>query len=167
MAFRMGVRAFFPLYFMDILGMAPEVSSLLYSVMLFGGVLGPFFWGYLSDRMNRKPLIIGIMTASGVGYFSLNYVTQVWQLAPLLFLIGFLVQTVIVQSVLSDSVERSQLDQIFGFYFTIGFTLASISSMIFGYIIEWYGFNWGFTYIAVVTMVSILPALFIREPRKM
>jgi len=161
----MGVRAFLPLYFIDALGMAPETSSLLYSIMLFGGVLGPFFWGYLSDRMNRKPLIIGITAASSVGYLSLNYVTKVWLLAPLLFLIGFLVQTVIVQSVLSDSVERSQLDQIFGFYFTIGFTLASVSSVIFGYIIEWYGFNLGFTYIAVVTMVSILPALFIREPR--
>ena len=165
MAFRMGVRAFLPLYFIDVLGMAPETSSLLYSVMLFGGVLGPFFWGYLSDRMNRKPLIIGLMAASSLGYFTLNFVTQFWLLAPLLFLIGFLVQTVIVQSVLSDSVERSQLDQIFGFYFTIGFTLASISSIIFGYIIEIYGFNWGFTYIAAVTMVSILPALFIREPR--
>ncbi len=167
MAFRMGVRAFLPLYFIDVLEMAPETSSLLYSIMLFGGVLGPFFWGNLSDRMNRKPLIIGITAASGVGYLSLNYVTQAWLLAPLLFLIGFLVQTVIVQSVLSDSVERSQLDQIFGFYFTIGFTLASISSVIFGYIIEWYGFNWGFTYIAAVTMVSILPALFIREPRNL
>ena len=165
MAFRMGVRAFLPLYFIEILGLSAEASSILYSVMLSGGVLGPFFWGHLSDRMNRKPLIIGIMAASGLLYFALNYVTQVWMLAPLLFLIGFMVQTVIVQSVLSDSVERSQLDQIFGFYFTIGFTLASVSSVIFGYIIELYGFNWGFTYIAAVTAVSIIPALFISEPR--
>ncbi len=76
-----------------------------------------------------------------------------------------MVQTVIVQSVLSDSVERSQLDQIFGLYFTIGFTLASFSSVLFGYIIELYGFNWGFTYIAAVTGISLLPALFIQEPR--
>jgi sugar phosphate permease len=165
MAFRMGVRTFLPLYFINVLGMTSEVSSLLYSVMLFGGVFGPFFWGYLSDRMNRKPLIIGVMAASSLGYFLLQFVTDIWLLAPLLFLIGFLVQTVIVQSVLSDSVEASQLDQIFGFYFTIGFTLASVSSVIFGYIVEIFGFAWGFTYIAAVTAVSLVPGLFITEPR--
>lgn len=165
MAFRMGVRTFLPLYFVDVLGFTSETSSALYSIMLFGGVFGPFFWGSLSDRVNRKPLIIGITAASGAGYFLLNYVTGFWSLAVLLFLIGFLVQTVIVQSVLSDSVERDQLDQIFGFYFTIGFTIASFSSVIFGYIVELYSFNWGFTYIAAVTVVSLLPAFLIQEPR--
>jgi sugar phosphate permease len=165
MAFRMGVNTFLPLYFIDILGFTSETSSVLYSIMLFGGVVGPFFWGYLSDRLDRKPLIIGIMVASSVGYFFLNYVTWFWPLALLLFVIGFMVQTVVVQSVLSDSVERSQLDQMFGLYFTIGFTLASFSSILFGYIIEFYGFNWGFTYIAAVTGMSLLPAFFIKEPR--
>jgi sugar phosphate permease len=165
MAFRMGVRTFMPLYFIDILGFTAERSSLLYSILLSGGVLGPFFWGNISDRMNRKPLIIGITAMSGLGYFLLNYVTGFWPLAALLFVIGFLVQTVVVQSVLSDSVERTQLDQIFGFYFTIGFTIASFSSAIFGYIVEFYGFNWGFTYIAAITVVSLFPALFIQDPR--
>jgi sugar phosphate permease len=165
MAFRMGVRTFLPLYFIDVLGFSSETSSVLYSIMLFGGVLGPFFWGYLSDRLDRKPLIIGIMVASSVGYFFLNYVTWFWPLAALLFVIGFMVQTVVVQSVLSDSVDRSQLDQMFGLYFTIGFTLASFSSVLFGYIVEFYGFNWGFTFIAAVTGISLLPAFFIQEPR--
>jgi MFS family permease len=91
----------------------------------------------------------------------LNFVTGFWALTILLFLIGFLVQTVIVQSVLSDSVDQSKLDQIFGFYFTLGFTIASFSSAIFGYIVEFLGFNWGFTYIAIVTGISMLTALFI------
>jgi sugar phosphate permease len=165
MAFRMGVRTFLPLYFIDILGFTAEKSSLLYSILLSGGVLGPFFWGNISDRMNRKPLIIGITAMSGLGYFLLNYVTEFWALAALLFVIGFLVQTVIVQSVLSDSVERTQLDQIFGFYFTIGFTIASFSSALFGYIVEFLGFNWGFTFIAAMTVVSLFPAFFIQEPK--
>jgi len=167
MAFRMGVRAFLPLYFIDVLGFTAGKSSLLYSVLLSGGVLGPFFWGNVSDRMNRKPLIIGITVASGLGYFLLNYVTGFWALVGLLFAIGFMVQTVVVQSVLSDSVEKTQLDQIFGFYFTIGFTIASFSSAIFGYIVEFYSFNWGFTYIAVMTLISLVPAFFIQEPRNM
>lgn len=165
MAFRMGVRTFLPLYFIDILGFTSERSSLLYSILLGGGVLGPFFWGWVSDRMDRKPLIIGIMVFSAAGYFMLNFVTSFWGLAALLFFIGFMVQTVIVQSVLSDSVERTQLDQIFGLYFTIGFTIASFSSAIFGYIVEIYGFGVGFSYIAAVSAFSLIPAFFIKEPR--
>jgi MFS family permease len=165
MAFRMGIRTFLPLYFIDILGFPQETSSILYSIMLFGGVFGPFFWGYISDRVNRKPLLIGIMVISSLGYFFLNYVKEFWSLAVLLFIIGFMVQTVIVQSVLSDSVERSQLDQMFGLYFTLGFTIASFSSIIFGYIVDFFGFNWGFMYIAVITAISIVPAFFVQEPR--
>lgn len=165
MAFRMGVRSFFPLYFINDLGFSSGLSSTLYSIMIFGGVIGPFFWGYLSDRLNRRPIILGVMGASGILYFLLRMVTDVWVLIPLLFLIGFMVQTVVVQSVLSESVEPSQLDQIFGFYFTLGFTLASFSSIIYGYIVEYYGFGTGFTYIAAITAISIIPALFIKEPR--
>jgi FSR family fosmidomycin resistance protein-like MFS transporter len=166
MAFRMGVRTFLPLYFINVLGFTSEKSSILYSILLSGGIIGPFFWGYMSDKFERKPLIIGIMTASALGYFILNLVMGFWSLAVLLFIIGFLRQTVIVQSILSESVDRSQLDQIFGFYFTLGFTISSFSSVIFGYIIELFGFNWGFTYIAAVTGISMLPALFIQDPRK-
>lgn len=165
MAFRMGVRTFLPLYFIDILGFTPEKSSLLYSVLLFGGVFGPVFWGWLSDRRDRKPLIIGIMAASSLGYLAMNWVTSFWGLVVLLFLIGFFVQTVVVQNVLSDSVPRDQLDQIFGLYFTIGFTLASFSSIIFGYVVEIFGFNVGFYYIAAVTGISLIPAFLIKEPR--
>jgi hypothetical protein len=88
-----------------------------------------------------------------------------WGLAALLFFIGFMVQTVIVQSVMTDSVDRTQLDQIFGFYFTIGFTIASFSSAIFGWVVETYGFGMGFSYIAGVSMISLIPAFFIQEPR--
>jgi len=76
-----------------------------------------------------------------------------------------MVQTVVAQSILADSTERAQLDQIFGFYYTLGFTLGSLSSVVFGYVVELFGFGLGFNYIAVVTAISIIPALFITEPR--
>ena len=164
-AFGMGVRTFLPLYFIDVLGFTSERSSIMYSILLGGSVLGPVFWGWLSDRMNRKPLVIGIIVCRGIGYLMLNYVTSYLSLTALLFFIGFMAETVIIQSVLSDSVEKRQLDQTFGLYFSIGFTISSFSSAIFGYIVEFFSFYTGFTYIAVVIAVSMLPAFFIQEPR--
>jgi FSR family fosmidomycin resistance protein-like MFS transporter len=164
-AFGMGVRTFLPLYFIDVLGLTSERSSVLYSILLGGSVLGPAFWGWLSDRTNRKPLIIGIIICSAAGYFMLNVVTDYLRLAALLFFIGFMSQTVVTQSVLSDSVDKRQLDQTFGLYFTIGFTISSFSSALFGYIVEIFSFYTGFSYIAVVIAVSMVPAFFIQEPR--
>jgi sugar phosphate permease len=166
MAFRMGVRAFVPLYFINALGLAAGLSSTLYSVMIFGGVIGPFFWGYLSDRMARKPLVVGLLACQCALFYTFQMVREVALLVPLLFLIGFMAQTVVMQSILADSVDRSQLDPVFGFYYTLGFTLGSISSIIFAYVVETLGFNYGFTYIAAVTGISILPALFIREKKE-
>jgi FSR family fosmidomycin resistance protein-like MFS transporter len=163
MAFRMGVRSFLPIYFINVLGLSTELSSGLYSLLLFGGVVGPFFWGYLSDRMKKKPLIIGVLAVSGLLYLTLSFVENALFLAPILFFIGFMAQTVIVQSVLSESVEKTQLDQVFGLFYTLGFTLGSFSSLIFGYVVETYGFKIAFSYITAVTSVSIIPAFLIKE----
>lgn len=163
MAFRMGVRSFLPIYFINVLGLSTELSSGLYSFLLLGGVVGPFFWGYLSDRMKKKPLIISVLSGSALLYFTLSFVDNVWFLVPILFFIGFMVQTVIMQSVLSESVDKTQLDQVFGLFYTLGFTLGSFSSVIFGYVVETYGFQIAFSYITAVTSVSILPAFLIKE----
>lgn len=163
MAFRMGVRSFLPIYFINVLGLSTELSSGLYSLLLFGGVVGPFFWGYLSDRTKKKPLIIGVLAVSGLLYLTLSFVENALFLAPILFFIGFMAQTVIMQSVLSESVEKTQLDQVFGLFYTLGFTLGSFSSVIFGYVVETYGFNLAFSYITAVTSVSIIPAFLIKE----
>jgi FSR family fosmidomycin resistance protein-like MFS transporter len=163
MAFRMGVRSFLPLYFINVLDLSTELSSGLYSLLLLGGVLGPFFWGYLSDRMKKKPLIIGVLSGSALLYFTLSFVDNVLLLVLILFFIGFMAQTVIMQSVLSESVDKTQLDQVFGLFYTLGFTLGSFSSVIFGYIVEMFGFQIAFSYITAVTSVSIIPAFLIKE----
>jgi MFS family permease len=113
--------------------------------------------------MKKKPLIIGVLAVSGLLYLTLSFVENALFLAPILFFIGFMAQTVIVQSVLSESVEKTQLDQVFGLFYTLGFTLGSFSSVIFGYVVETYGFQIAFSYITAVTSVSLIPAFFIKE----
>jgi MFS family permease len=131
--------------------------------LLLGGVVGPFFWGYLSDRMKKKLLIIGVLAGSALLYLTLSVVDNVWFLVPILFFIEFMVQTVIIQSVLSELVDKTQLDQVFGLFYTLGFTLGSFSSVIFGLIVETYGFQIAFSYSTAVTSISILPAFLIKE----
>jgi sugar phosphate permease len=81
----------------------------------------------------------------------------------ILFLIGFMVQTVIMQNILAESTAKEQLDQVFGFFYTLGFTLGSFSSVIFGFMAETYGFTLAFTYIVAVNVHSMVPAFWLRE----
>ena len=69
------------------------------------------------------------------------------------------------RNILADSAEKEQLDHVFGFYYTLGFTLGSLSSIIFAYIVEILGFEYGFTYISAITAICLIPALFLRDVR--
>ena len=91
----------------------------------------------------------------------LQLTSDVWLLFPLLFMIWFMAQKVIMQSVLADSTDRLQLDHVFGFFYTLVFTLGSLSGVIFAYIIETLGFN----YIAGVSRLSIVPPSSSGRPR--
>ncbi len=163
LAFRMGIRAFIPTYFIRELTMDPTQASFLFSLMLVGGVIGPFLWGYVSDRFGKKLILIFILACSSILFCSLSFIKYTILLAIVLLFIGLMSQAVVVQTILAEVADPAFLDEIFGLYFTLGFTLGSISSILFGYVVEIFGFSSAFIYISLVTAISIVPALFISK----
>jgi len=165
-AFRMGVRAFIPIYLINVLIMDITQASLLFSMMLLGGIIGSFMWGYVSDRVSRKSILILVFACASVLFYILTFLRGALLLAIVLFLIGLMTQGAVVQGLLAEVADPTLLDEIFGFYFTLGFTVGSISSVLFGYIVETLGFTSAFTYVSLVTAISIIPTLFISEKRR-
>jgi hypothetical protein len=64
---------------------------------------------------------------------------------------------------LNTNANPAWMGRVFGFFYILGFTLGSSSSVIFAHVIETLGVN----YIAGVSLLSIVPALFIREIQKL
>jgi hypothetical protein len=64
---------------------------------------------------------------------------------------------------LTTNADHAWRGRVFGYFYLLGFTLSSLSSVIFAYVIETLGIN----YIAGVSLLSVVPALFIRETQKL
>ena len=64
---------------------------------------------------------------------------------------------------LTTNADPAWRGRVFGFFYILGFTLGSFTSVTFAYVIETIGVN----YISGVSLLSVVPALFIRETQKL
>ena len=95
-------------------------ASVIFSMMLVGGVIVSFVWGYISDRGKKKSILIFILVCSSVLFYSLSFIKVPLILALVLFFIGFMSQAVVVQTILADVANPTYLDEIFGFCQSVG-----------------------------------------------
>jgi len=164
-ASRFGLMSFMPLYLVRELGVETSQAGILFTVMLSGTVIGPFLWGVLSDKVQRKFVVMLVMGSSGLLVYFLPYVSEAVWLVVELFLIGLMFQAVgaILQAALADVTDPSVRSTVYGFFFTAGFGVGAFAPTIFGVITDIFSFNAAFIYIAVVSFIAILPSLYIAE----
>lgn len=82
---------------------------------LFGFAIGIFFWGTLSDRIGRKPCLLGGLIVYLFGCISCYNADHIYtlMLSRLLQAFGCSVGSVISQSIVRDSFTGNQLSKIF------------------------------------------------------
>jgi MFS family permease len=52
--------------------------TLMFAVFAAGQFFGELFWGRLSDRIGRKPVILGTILLAAFGYVALAYAPNIW-----------------------------------------------------------------------------------------
>ncbi len=57
------LNVFVPLYLAEVIGLDTATIGLMYGVLLAASVPGPLVAGWLSDRVGRKPVIVGVYLA--------------------------------------------------------------------------------------------------------
>ena len=161
MAFRMGARDFLPSYFINNLQLTPVESGMVFTLFVAAGVPAPYFWGYLSDKMERRKIVILVMAASALLWYTLSFATNIPQLLLVLLPIGFVGQGVggVIQGFVAEATTGENRDLIYGIYFTLAFTLGSFSPFIMGFISDSYGFQATFTWVAFVSILSVVLAV--------
>jgi Bcr/CflA subfamily drug resistance transporter len=102
---------------------AAEKASQTLSVYFIAFAFGMAFWGGMSDRFGRKPALLLGLACYGAGAFVAVCATSftVLLVARMLSAFGAAVGSVVVQTMLRDSYEASDLARIFS---TIGAALA-------------------------------------------
>jgi FSR family fosmidomycin resistance protein-like MFS transporter len=165
MAFRIGISDFLPTYFTEALGMSSVSSGLLFTGFLVAGLPAPYFWGLLSDRMERRVVVMVAMGVAAALWFLLPLVGSSVLLLPLLLVLGFVGQGVggVIQAFVAEVTESENRDIIFGVYFTLAFTIGSISPVLFGILADAYGFQSAFLYVSTISILAVAASYYLKE----
>ena len=133
------LNVFVPLYLARVLGLDAATVGLMYTVLLVGSVPGPLVAGWLSDRVGRKPLIVGVYLAGALSFavFLLagSHPVGLWVGIVLLSVFNF-VESPQLQALLADTAPPAIRDASFATYFTLAFGVGSLWVVLYGLVIQ-------------------------------
>ncbi len=151
-----------PLYLRDTirdgLGLDMMTTSVLFTILLIGGIVGPLFLGRISDRFGRSRILRITLFLSSVCIFLLVLSGDNLSLIiPVLLAMGFTNYsfTALFQAMLADVSHPSVRDLAFSLYFPISFGSGAVWSFAMGLVAD----NFGFQPLFLVAAISPLVAL--------
>ena len=164
MAFRMGASDFIPSYLVKDLNMTPATAGILFTVFLGSGLFAPYLWGVLSDRFGRSRVLMLAMGGAAVFWYLVPYGRNTLQLVLILIPLGIACQGVggIIQAFVGEVTTQENRDLVYGIYFTLAYSIGSLSSVILGYIADSFGFQISFTCVALFSVSATVAAYFLK-----
>lgn len=155
-----------PLYLSKALNVDSVQLSILMTVMMIGSVVGPLLAGPLSDRIGRKPVLLGDYVLACLCFAGLLSVgnSSWWMLLVVLIITGIAAYSegAIMQTALADVADKTSMDMLFGMYFTIGSVIGAPWAFLIGKLIDSYGFPAAFL---AMGASQILAGLFVLPVR--
>jgi len=167
------VNLFMLLYLTSVIGVETGLSNLMYGILIVLSVPMPLVAGWLSDRVGRRPVIIGVYVGGAVAFavFMLvgSSLAGLWIGILLMGLFSF-AESPQLQALLADIAPPTIRDASFALYFTLAFGVGSLWVALYGAIIDWLGEPTGlpvvFWLMAISFLLAALSILPIREPRR-
>ncbi len=166
------VNLFALLHLRDVAGIDEATAALMYGVLLAFSVPGPLVAGWLSDRLGRKPLIVGVYLG-GAGSFVLFVAAgsdPLWLWAAIVLMGCFsFAESPQLQALLADTTPGELRDVSYSAFFTIAFVGGSIWTAAYGAVIGALGESAGlpvvFWLMAAAFVLAALATLPIRVVR--
>jgi MFS family permease len=117
-------------------------SGLMYGALIVFSVPMPLVAGWLSDRIGRKPLIIGVYLGGAIGFVVFlaagSSLIWLWVGIVLMGLFTFS-ESPQLQALLGDIAPPSIRDASYAFYFAMAFGVGSLWTILYGIVIETFG----------------------------
>ena len=133
------LNIFVPLYLDQVIGLDAATIGLMYGVLLAASVPGPLVAGWLSDRLGRKPVIIGVYLAgaASLAFFVLagHETALLWAGVVLLSLFSF-VESPQLQALLADVTDPGMRDAAYSTYFALAFGVGSLWGILYGIVVD-------------------------------
>ena len=155
------VNLFVLIYLTKVIGLGESLSGLMYGALIVFSVPMPLIAGWLSDRIGRKPLIIGVYLGGAIGFvvflISGSSVIGLWAGILLMGLFSF-AESPQLQALLADIAAPKLRDATYAVYFTLAFGVGSLWTAVYGVIIEYAGETTGVQIVFVLMAVTFLLA---------
>jgi MFS family permease len=133
------VNLFVLIYLTRVIGLDEATSGLMYGALIVFSVPMPLIAGWLSDRIGRKPPIIGVYLGGAVAFvvFILagSSLVGLWIGIVLLGLFTF-AESPQLQALLADIAPPADRDTSYALYFTLAFGVGSLWTALYGVIID-------------------------------
>jgi MFS family permease len=132
------VNLFALLYLTRVLGLPPATTDVMYGGLIVLSVPMPLLAGWLSDRLGRKPVIIGAYVGGAIGFVVFLLVGSnlagLWAGLVVMGLFSF-AESPQLQALLADIAPPTIRDASFALYFTLAFGVGSLWTAVYGLII--------------------------------
>lgn len=144
-------------------------GAFLFTFIQVGSVIGPFLWGWVSDRFNRKLVIQASLLMSAVCTFWLAWQETVSTgLFINLLVYGAAVASrqTLTQALLSDLVGEDLFDAAFSLYYFIGFLSIPFWTVVTGGVMTHFGFGPAFSVISTSYLLAMSLLALLRMPAR-
>ena len=161
------VNLFALIYLTKVIGLDESLSGAMYGALIVFSVPMPLVAGWLSDRIGRKPLIVGVYLGGAIGFavflLSGSSVVGLWVGIVLMGLFSF-AESPQLQALLADIARPSIRDASFAVYFTLAFGVGSLWVALYGAIIGAVGNAAGLPIVFALMGVTFLLAALVTLP---
>ena len=167
------VNLFALIYMTRVLGLEESTSGLMYGALIVFSVPMPLVAGWLSDRVGRKPLIVGVYLGGAIGFVVFltagSSLPWLWAGIVLMGLFSF-AESPQLQALLGDISPPSSRDASYALYFAMAFGIGSLWVILYGAVIELVGEARGvpivFGLMALAFVLAALATLPIRAEQR-
>jgi len=155
------------LYVTDVLHLPQETINLMYAGLIVLSVPMPLVAGWLSDKLGRRPIILGAYIGGAVGFLTFAAAGSsslgLWVGIAIMGLFSF-AESPQLQALLADVVPTGVRDVTFALYFTLAFGVGSMWNIVYGFVLSAAGEATGLPLVFGMMAASFLVAAAIMFP---
>jgi MFS family permease len=136
----LGVANLFALiYLTHVLGLPRSTTDVMYGALIVLSVPMPLVAGWLSDRLGRRPTIVGAYLGGAIGFLAFitagSSLIGLWAGLAIMGLFSF-AESPQLQALLADAAPAGIRDTAFAIYFTLAFGVGSLWTALYGGVIS-------------------------------
>ena len=143
-------------------GASPPTIQLTLTVFLYGNAAGQLFFGPLSDRYGRKPILLFGLVAYTVATFACAFATNIASFLVYRTFQGAAAASgpVLIRALLNDRLDRIHAAQMLALLIAIMALLGMLTPIAGGFLVQYRTWHWIFYAIGSVSIVLIVAAYF-------